>query len=181
MRRSRTCQSLAPMVPSIVSRTRTMQRYVLNWMLGPRNILTIVSADVDEGRAQHLRSEFENLLAGGLPDGLLETRLLGDGQGHWAIHSLWRDRAALDAMRASAEPPAAPALFRRFAAHGPSVGATCPNGSAHVPRLTTLRHPRASGRCPVRSAARGPVPGTQPGIDQSAHAEACRTLALCEP
>lgn len=78
-------------------------------------ILTIVSADVDQGRAHELTSEFESLLAGGLPDGLLETRLLGDGQGHWSIHSLWRDRAALDAMRASPEPPAAPALFRRFA------------------------------------------------------------------
>lgn len=93
-----------------------MQLNALNWMLGLMNILTIVSADVDEGRAHRLTSEFENLLAGGLPDGLLETRLLGDGQGHWAIHSLWRDRAALDEMRASPEPPAAPALFRRFAA-----------------------------------------------------------------
>ncbi|NUQ32976.1 MAG: hypothetical protein HOP99_09220 [Dermatophilaceae bacterium] len=79
------------------------------------NILTIVSADVDEGRAGDLVEGFEILLAGGLPDGLLETRLLGDGQGRWAIHSLWRDRAALDAMRASGE-PAAPALFRRFQA-----------------------------------------------------------------
>jgi quinol monooxygenase YgiN len=93
-----------------------MQLPVLNWMLGLMNILTIVSADVDEDRAQHVTAEFENLLAGGLPDGLLETRLLGDGQGHWAIHSLWRDQAALDTMRASPEPPAAPALFRRFAA-----------------------------------------------------------------
>ena len=79
------------------------------------NILTIVSADVDEGRAGALVAGFEGLLAGGLPDGLLETRLLGDGQGHWAIHSLWRDRAALDAMRASTE-PAAPAFFRGFQA-----------------------------------------------------------------
>lgn len=79
------------------------------------NILTIVSADVDEGRAGDLVVGFESLLASGLPDGLLETRLLGDGQGHWAIHSLWRDRAALDAMRASAE-PAAPAFFRGFQA-----------------------------------------------------------------
>jgi len=80
------------------------------------NILTIVSADVDQARANDLASQFEHLLIGGLPDGLLETRLLGDGQGHWAIHSLWRDLPALDAMRASPDPPAAPALFRRFAA-----------------------------------------------------------------
>lgn len=80
------------------------------------NILTIVTADVDEGRAQELVAAYQALLAEGLPDGLLETRLLGDGQGHWAIHSLWRDRAALDALRAAPEPPAAPTLFRRFSA-----------------------------------------------------------------
>ena len=93
-----------------------MQLHLVHPILGLMNILTIVSADVDQGRAHDLTVGFENLLAGGLPNGLLETRLLGDGQGHWAIHSLWRDRAALDAMRASPEPPAAPALFRRFAA-----------------------------------------------------------------
>jgi quinol monooxygenase YgiN len=79
-------------------------------------ILTIVTADVDQARAPELIAAYEALLADGLPDGLLETQLLGDGQGHWAIHSLWRDRAALDAMRAAPEPPAAPALFRRFSA-----------------------------------------------------------------
>jgi len=83
--------------------------------VGLMNILTVVSADVDEGRAGELVVGFASLLAGDLPDGLLETRLLGDGQGHWAIHSLWRDRPALDAMRASGE-PAAPAFFRRFQA-----------------------------------------------------------------
>jgi quinol monooxygenase YgiN len=85
-------------------------------MLGVMNILTIVTADVDQGQAQELVQAYEMLLADGLPDGLLETRLLGDGHGHWAVHSLWRDRAALDAMRAAPEPPAAPALFRRFSA-----------------------------------------------------------------
>jgi quinol monooxygenase YgiN len=79
-------------------------------------ILTIVTADVDQARAPDVIAAYETLLAGGLPDGLLETQLLGDGEGHWAIHSLWRDRAALDAMRAAPEPPAAPALFRRFTA-----------------------------------------------------------------
>ena len=80
------------------------------------NVLTMVTAEVDEARAEDLVAAFEALLAGGMPDGLLETRLLGDGQGHWAVHSLWRDRAALDAMRAAPDPPAAPALFRRFSA-----------------------------------------------------------------
>ena len=85
-------------------------------MLRGMNILTIVTADVDQGQAQDLIAAYEALLAAGLPDGLLETQLLGDGQGHWAIHSLWRDQAALDAMRSAPEPPAAPALFRRFSA-----------------------------------------------------------------
>lgn len=80
------------------------------------NILTIVTAEVDEAHGQELVAAYRTLLAGGLPDGLLETQLLGDGQGHWAIHSLWRDRDAIDAMRAAPEPPAAPALFRRFSA-----------------------------------------------------------------
>jgi quinol monooxygenase YgiN len=80
------------------------------------NVLTIVSADVDQSQAEELIAAYETLLAEGLPEGLLQTQLLGDGQGHWAIHSLWRDHAALDAMRAAPEPPAAPALFRRFSA-----------------------------------------------------------------
>jgi quinol monooxygenase YgiN len=83
-------------------------------MLPTMRVLTMVTADVDQGQAADLRSAFESLLAQGLPDGLLETQLLGDGQGHWAIHSLWRDRAALEAMRAAPDPPAAPMLFRRF-------------------------------------------------------------------
>jgi hypothetical protein len=35
------------------------------------NILTIVTADVDQGHAQELIAAYERLLAGGLPDGLL--------------------------------------------------------------------------------------------------------------
>jgi hypothetical protein len=81
---------------------------------GLMNLLTVVSAEVDETRADELVGAFEALLAEGLPDGLLATQLLGDGRGHWAIHSLWRDADALAAMRAAPEPPAAPALFRRF-------------------------------------------------------------------
>lgn len=79
-------------------------------------IVTTVSARVDEDRAQELVAAFEALLAEGLPEGLLRTQLLGDGAGNWAISSTWRDLDALDAMRAAPEPPAAPTLFRRFSA-----------------------------------------------------------------
>ncbi len=78
------------------------------------NVLTVVRAAVDQSQADELVAAYESLLADGLPEGLIETQLLGDGQGHWEIHSLWRDLAALDAMRAAPEPPAAPTLFRRF-------------------------------------------------------------------
>jgi len=38
------------------------------------NILTIVTANVDEAQAQELMTAFEQLLAEDLPEGLLETR-----------------------------------------------------------------------------------------------------------
>lgn len=79
-------------------------------------VLTVVSATVDETQSGDLVAAFEDLLATGLPDGLLETRLVAGDQQQWAIHSLWRGQAALEAMRASGEPPAAPALFKRFGA-----------------------------------------------------------------
>jgi len=43
------------------------------------NVLTIVSADVDQERADDLTAQFESLLRDGLPEGLLHTRLVGDG------------------------------------------------------------------------------------------------------
>jgi hypothetical protein len=46
--------------------------------LDAMTILTIVTADVDQARAPDLIAAYETLLAGGLPDGLLETQLLGD-------------------------------------------------------------------------------------------------------
>jgi hypothetical protein len=42
-------------------------------MLRVMNILTIVTADVEQRQGQELITAYEMLLAGGLPDGLLET------------------------------------------------------------------------------------------------------------
>ena len=75
-------------------------------------ILTEVLATVDADREAELLAGFEELIAGPLPDGLLRTELLRGGNQEWRVQTLWRDRAALDAMRAGAEPPAAPRLFR---------------------------------------------------------------------
>ena len=86
-------------------------------------VLTEVSAVVPAAAQEDLVAGFRELLARPLPDGLLRTELLHDGTDTWRVQSLWHDRAALDAMRAGPEPPAAPVLFR-------SVGAE--------PRLTIL-------------------------------------------
>jgi quinol monooxygenase YgiN len=75
-------------------------------------ILTEVAARVEGDREDELRSAFAELLTQPLPDGLLRTELLRGPDGTWRVQTLWRDREALDAMRASAEPPAAPTLFR---------------------------------------------------------------------
>lgn len=76
-----------------------------------RPVLTEVSAEVEPDRENELVAGFRELLEGPVPDGLLRTELLRGSDGSWRIQTLWRDRAALDAMRASPEPPAAPALF----------------------------------------------------------------------
>ncbi len=79
-------------------------------------IMTQVTATLPEERATEVVAAFERLLAGGRPDGLLRTELLRGTGGEWRIETLWRDRAALDAMRAGPEPPAAPTLFRGLGA-----------------------------------------------------------------
>ena len=51
-----------------------------------------------------------------VPGGLVRTELLRGRDRQWRIQTLWRDRAALDAMRSAPEPPAAPNSFRRVGA-----------------------------------------------------------------
>jgi quinol monooxygenase YgiN len=75
-------------------------------------VLTVVSATVRTEHQERLVEGFKELLASGLPDGLLRTELLQGPDNRWRIQSLWRDREALEAMRAGPEPPAAPTLFR---------------------------------------------------------------------
>jgi quinol monooxygenase YgiN len=79
-------------------------------------LLTIVNARVDPAHEAELVTGFENLMAASLPDGLMRTELLRGRDGSWRIETLWRDRAALEAVRTSPEPPAAMELFRRLGA-----------------------------------------------------------------
>lgn len=79
-------------------------------------VVTEVRATVDPSRHGELVAGFEALLAEEPPDGLLRTELLQHGD-DWRIQTLWRDREALAAMRASSDEPAAPKLFRSVGAH----------------------------------------------------------------
>ena len=79
-------------------------------------VLTSVSAQVDPSREGELVDGYRALLGGTLPDGLVRTELLRGQGGTWRIQSLWRDQAALTAMRESGERPAALVLFERVGA-----------------------------------------------------------------
>jgi len=87
-------------------------------MVGP--VFTVVSATVDSEQEEHLAAAYQAVLDADIPDGILASALLrGDGN-QWQITTLWRDRAALDAMsaqmRARPELPAAPRVFREVGA-----------------------------------------------------------------
>jgi hypothetical protein len=74
-------------------------------------ILTAVGARVDAVRADQLVEGFARLVDGPTPVGLLRSELLRGPDEHWVVQRLWRDREALDVMRAAADMPAAPQLF----------------------------------------------------------------------
>jgi heme-degrading monooxygenase HmoA len=83
--------------------------------MNPR-ILTVVTATVASDREDELLAGFQSLAAAPIPDGLLRTQLLQGADSDWLIQSLWRDRDALDNMRAGSEAPAAPRLFHSVGA-----------------------------------------------------------------
>jgi hypothetical protein len=75
-------------------------------------VLTVVSAEVDADRVNDLIDAYRSVLSGPLPAGLLGSALLRGASGRWEISTMWRDRAALDAMRAATGTPAAVAVFQ---------------------------------------------------------------------
>ncbi len=79
-------------------------------------VLTEVSAVVAVEREAELLAAYREVLTRPVPDGLVRTELLSGQDGRWRIQTLWRDRAALDAMRESAQGPVAPRLFREVGA-----------------------------------------------------------------
>jgi hypothetical protein len=79
-------------------------------------VITVISASIDSGREDDLRAAYEAVIHEKLPEGLLATALLRGDNNAWQIASLWRDHAALDAMRTASGAPAAPRVFREAGA-----------------------------------------------------------------
>jgi hypothetical protein len=79
-------------------------------------VLSEVSAVVGPDREAELVTSYRELVAGPLPDGLIRTELLRGPGGRWRVQSLWRDRAALEAVRSNPKPAAAPRLFTQVGA-----------------------------------------------------------------
>ena len=79
-------------------------------------MMTVVSAIVEQTREAELRAAFERLKDEDIPDGLLASALLRGQDDMWQITTIWRDRSALEAMRAAPAAPAAPRLFREVGA-----------------------------------------------------------------
>ena len=75
--------------------------------------LTAVSLEVPAGREADLVAGYRELIAGARPEGLLRSELLRGREGRWVIQTLWRDRDAVLAARASGTPPLAVLLADR--------------------------------------------------------------------
>ncbi|MCU7821814.1 antibiotic biosynthesis monooxygenase [Kitasatospora sp. DSM 101779] len=75
-------------------------------------VLSEVGAVVAPEREAELVALYRELVSGPLPEGLVRTELLRGPAGHWRVQSLWRDMAALEAVRNAPERPAAPRIFR---------------------------------------------------------------------
>ncbi len=78
--------------------------------------LTAVTLDVPADRELELVAGYRDLVAGERPDGLVRSELLRGRDGRWLIQSLWRDRDAVLAARASGVPPLAVLLAERVGA-----------------------------------------------------------------
>ena len=75
-------------------------------------LVTIVSGTVPPERVTDVQDEYERSVADRLPPGLERTFLLQSEPGVIAIASVWRDRAALEAMIATGQEPLARRLIR---------------------------------------------------------------------
>ena len=85
-------------------------------MTTPR-VLTSVVLDVPHDRQADVVAAYRDLTAQGhRPEGLLRSELLRGQDGRWLVQTLWHDRDAVLAARASGAPPVALLLAERLEA-----------------------------------------------------------------
>jgi hypothetical protein len=83
---------------------------MIEWVMAEVNVRVAAKHEA------RLIAAYHRLIAQPLPDGLLQTELLRGEDGRWRIQTLWRDRVAMDVMRAASGGPTAPRLFRELSA-----------------------------------------------------------------
>jgi heme-degrading monooxygenase HmoA len=101
--------------------------------------VTIVEAAVDANREGDLRAAWDEVTAGVLPAGFIESSLLRTEDRTWRIVTVWESKEAVSAMRATGEPPAALVVFQRAGAK-PSVSMSTVEG-----RVESRRHDLSTG------------------------------------
>lgn len=79
-----------------------------------QEVLSEVSGTVPPEREHELVAAYRELVGRPLPAGLVRTELLSGPDGRWRVQTLWRDRAAFDAVRASPKLRRAPQLFEEI-------------------------------------------------------------------
>ena len=93
--------------------------------------VTMVEAEVAPDRVPDLRDAWARAIAGDIPDGLFESKLLNAPDGRWRIVTVWESQEAVLAMRASGVPPAAVAMFEAAGAT-PTVSAWVVEGHLEI-------------------------------------------------
>jgi hypothetical protein len=75
-------------------------------------VMSVVRGSVEPARLDEIRLPYESAITAGLPPAIVATYLLTEPNRDVAIATVWRDRAALEAMVASGEEPLARRLIR---------------------------------------------------------------------
>ncbi|MEI6622640.1 MAG: hypothetical protein WCP28_12110 [Actinomycetes bacterium] len=76
-----------------------------------KQVVTVVDAQVDEGREADLLNGYRRMVGDDEPDGLIRSELLRGQDGAWRIQTTWRDLDAIIELRKSGKPHAASALL----------------------------------------------------------------------
>ena len=70
-----------------------------------KTIMGVVTAHVVPEREQEFLAGIRAILSAEKPEGFLRYEVLRGRDGAWLIHSLWRDREAMSALRAQGKTP----------------------------------------------------------------------------